>query len=267
VAQFYATVCLPPIPPDRVEAALAAAMAPFDMNQPAEGNPDGRWDRWYIGPSDDRFAVKPRHDGDPRLIHQPIWPGGAPRERLPLRCDGGPRALLDFEATRASAIASAQDDWQAEQQDWQRLVARHPPALPLTAFLALHHADPKGYPRELAITDHHRQPLVRALNRRPHDQYPESYPHLGIWLLGPSADPIAYYTRDPQADLDQAATWAIPTFALLTTNGQWLDANHPGPFGHATPGEGQKAAYARQATAYLNGLHGDCIIIRLRCHC
>jgi hypothetical protein len=81
VTQFYATACLPPVPRGQEQAALAAALAPFDMNQPAGGNPDGRWDRWYISPSDDRFAVKPRHDGDPRLMHQPTWPGGAPRER------------------------------------------------------------------------------------------------------------------------------------------------------------------------------------------
>jgi hypothetical protein len=266
VSQFYATVCLPPSPPDRVEAALAAALAPFDMNQPAAGNLNGRWDRWYISPSDDRFAVKPGHDGDPRLIHQTTWPGGAPRLRLPLRCDGGPRALLDFEATPASAIASARHDWQAQRQDWQRLAARHPPALPLTAFLARHDADPQGYTQAQAITDHHSQPLIRALNHRPASQYPESYPHLAIWVLGPDSDPISYYTRDPQADLDAAAAWAIVTYALLTTDGQWLDADHPGPFSHALPGEEPKTAYARHATAYLDELHGDCIIIRLLCH-
>jgi hypothetical protein len=266
MTQFYVTVCLPPFPPSRVQAALAAALGPFDMNQPAEGNPEGRWDSWHICAGDDQFVVKPRYDGDPRLIHQPTWPGGAPRERQPLRCDGGPRALLDFEATRAAAIASARDRWQAEQQDWQRLVACHPPALPLGSFLARHYADPEGYTREQAVADHNRQPLIQALSHRPRDQYPESYPNLAIWILGPDADPVSYYTRDPQADLDLAAAWAIPTFALLTTDGQWLDADHPGPFSNALPGEEQTAAYARHATAYLDGLDGDCVIVCLLCH-
>lgn len=262
VSQFRVSVCLPPGPPGGVAAALAAALAPFDMNRPATGNPDGRWDWWHIGAGDE-FAVKPRHDGDPLLIHQPAWPGGAPRERLPLRCDGGPRGLLDFEATRASAIAGARDQWQAEQQDWQRLVASHPPALPLSAFLARNHADPQGYTREQAIADHHRQPLIRALSGgRPTGRYP----NLALWILCPGDDPISYYTRDPQADLDLAAAWAIPTFALLTTDGQWLDADQPGPFGHARPGEDRSGAYARQATAYLDGLDGDCVIVRLLCH-
>jgi hypothetical protein len=84
--------------------------------------------------------------------------------------------------------------------------------------------------------------------------------------LDPNADPISYYTRDPQSDLDLAAAWAIPTFALLTTDGQWIDAGQPGPFGHALPGEDRLAAYTRQATAYLDGLDGDCVIVRLLCH-
>jgi hypothetical protein len=112
VSQFHVSVCLAPTAPGPVRAALTAALAPFDMNRPKEGNPDGQWDRWYIDGGENRFAVKPQHDGDPRLIHQPTWPGGASRERLPLRCDGGPRALLDFAATRAHAIADARNEWQ-----------------------------------------------------------------------------------------------------------------------------------------------------------
>ena len=58
-----------------------------------------------------------------------------------------------------------------------------------------------------------------------------------IWILGPDSDPISYYTRDPQADLNFAAAWAIATFALLTTDGQWIDADQPGPFSRSLPGE------------------------------
>ncbi len=87
-----------------------------------------------------------------------------------------------------------------------------------------------------------------------------------IWILGPDSDPISYYTRDPQADLNFAAAWAIATFALLTTDGQWIDADQPGPFSRSLPGEDRSAAYARQATAYLDALAGDRVIVRLLCH-
>lgn len=46
------------------------------------------------------------------------------------------------------------------------LVADHPPAEPLTAFLERHRADPSSYPREQVVADHHTQPLVCAVNHR-----------------------------------------------------------------------------------------------------
>src|SRR5258708_9121414 len=59
VSQFHVSVCLTPTAPGPVRAALTAALAPFDMNRPKEGNPDGQWDRWYIDGGENRFAVKP----------------------------------------------------------------------------------------------------------------------------------------------------------------------------------------------------------------
>jgi hypothetical protein len=235
------------------------------MNTPPEGNPVGQWDRWHIGAGENRFAIKPEYDGDPRLIHQRFWPGGAAREQVPLHCDGGPRGLLDFDATRARAVADARREWRAEQRDWERLVSLNPPARPLTAFLARHRGDPEGYPRERAVADHHRQPLIRALNRRPADD-PYSYPNLAIWVLGPDSDPVTYYTRDPEADFATAAVWAIPTYALITVDGQWIDVDNPGPLGAALPAEDASGAYARHATAYLDNLDGGCVIVRIRCH-
>lgn len=265
VSEFGVTVCLSPTPHGEVKAALDAALAPFDMNRPPEGNPGGQWDWWHLGAGENQFAVKPEYDGDPRLIRERFWPGGAVHDQVPLQCDGGPRALLDFAATRAAAIADARGEWEAEQRDWERLVSLNPPAQPLSAFLARHRADPEGYPRERAIADHHSQPLIRALSRRSPDD-PYSYPNLAVWILGPDSDPITYYTRDPQTDFDEAAIWAIPTYALITMEGQWIDADHPGTFGTALPGEDASGAYARHATAYLDSLDSGCVIVRIRCH-
>jgi hypothetical protein len=184
---------------------------------------------------------------------------------VPLQCDGGPRAVLDLDATRANAIADARHDWEAEQQDWERLVSLNPPAQPLTVFLARHRADPQGYPRERALADHHSQPLIRALNHRPADDS-YSYPNLAIWIPGPDSDPVTYYSRDPEVDLAAATAWAIPTYALITVDGQWIDTDQPGPFGATLPGEDVSVAYARQATAYLDSLDGGCVIVRIGCH-
>ncbi|MFE0458916.1 hypothetical protein ACFW1A_06595 [Kitasatospora sp. NPDC058965] len=237
-------------------------MAPFDFNL-FGGNANGQWDWWDIDAGDeDRFAVRPEHDGDPRLIFA-THPNGEPRERQPLRCDGGPRGLLDFDATRAAAVSQARARWQAEQEDFARLVADHPPAEPLTTFLRRHRADTRGYPRGQAVVDHHAQPLVRALN---HGSAWDRYPNLGLWVLGPDSDPISHFTRDPQTDLDEAAAWALASFALLTLDGQWIDAECPSACVDVVPGEDPRAAYARWAAAYLDDLDDDCVIVRLSCH-
>jgi hypothetical protein len=197
VSHFYVNVCLPPTPPQELRAALDAVMAPFDIHTPDdEWNPDGQWDHWHIDAGDrHRFAYRPGCDGDPRLISEPAYPSGAPRERLPLRCDGGPRGLLDFDATREAAVARAHAEWLADQD-----------------------------------SEYHRG-------------------------------------KELQPALDEAAAWAIARFALLTLDGQWLSAEWSGSFAKALPGESSSDAYARQATAYLEELDEDCVIVRLYCHC
>ena len=112
MAKFGINVCLKPCATHEVSAALTAAMAPFDINLSDEDfNPHGEWDWWRIDAGDGgRFAVKPEHAGDPRLIH-----GDGDRE--PLRCDGGPRGLLDFAATRQQAVDRVSAGHRAEQRD------------------------------------------------------------------------------------------------------------------------------------------------------
>ncbi|GAA1972380.1 hypothetical protein [Catenulispora subtropica] len=263
MSKFRINVCLPASATADVEVALTTAMAPFDMNLSADYNPDGMWDWWRIDAGEDqRFVVKPEHDGDPRLIHSD--PDAVGYQRQPLRCDGGPRGLLDFNASRREALAQALSQWEAEQQDFQRLVADHPPAHPLTEFLARHAADPDIYPREQAVADHHTQPLVQALN---HGSAWDRYPNLGLWVLGPNSDPISSFTQDPQPGFAHAEAWAIMATALLTLNGEWIESDQLGSFTDVRTGEDKYDAYARQATDYLAALDDDCIIVRLLCHC
>lgn len=119
MSKFRVNVCLYPpaddYDSDSVEAALAAAMAPFDMNLKADFNPDATWDWWRIDAGEgERFAVKPEHDGDPRLVHGDPDVIGYQRETL--RCDGGPRGLLDFggshrDGITCSALLTLDGEW------------------------------------------------------------------------------------------------------------------------------------------------------------
>ncbi|MFF8727822.1 hypothetical protein ACF073_15220 [Streptomyces sp. NPDC015171] len=106
MTEFYATVCLPPTPPERVPDALAVAMAPYDMNATDDWNPVGEWDGWIVQVHPAApYLVRPAYDGDPRLLTSATVPahraGLAPLG--PLECHGGPRGLLDFAAMRQRA--------------------------------------------------------------------------------------------------------------------------------------------------------------------
>lgn len=257
MSKYRVNVCLPPSALSDVEGALAEAMAPFAMNRVDAPHPDATWDWYCVDAGRQRFAVKPRHDGDPRLIHADPIVVGTPHE--PLRCDGGPRGLLDFDACRRSARTEALDYWRAQQRDFDRLVADHPAAEPLTAFLARHAADPEGYPREQAVADHHAQPLIRALN---HQSVFQRYPSLGAWVLGPDTDPITIYSRDPEPGFELAETWAVARAALLTLDGKWTGIK---PYSNEPDEESD--TFARRCTAYLEELDEDCVVVRLLCHC
>ncbi|MBC3844498.1 hypothetical protein GXW82_43235 [Streptacidiphilus sp. 4-A2] len=96
-------------------------MRPYDIRiDPETGkegcNPFGEWDWWHMSSNDSLVALPP-YDGDPRLLFEPSLPSGEVRPRGPLRCDGGPRGLLDFEGMRAAAAARAAATWAASHVD------------------------------------------------------------------------------------------------------------------------------------------------------
>jgi len=124
-------------------------------------------------------------------------------------------------------------------------------------------ANSESYPRERTVAEHHTQPLVHALNHR---SARERYPSLGVWTLRPDSDPIRTFTRDPEPEVEQTAVNALLSYALVTLEGQWIQHDRLGPF--ASPQRDKPAAthYARQATAYLENLDEDSIIVRLLCH-
>lgn len=100
MTRFSLTACLPPTPPEQVRTALDAAPAPFDVWRSGEFNSDGEWDYWRLETDPDlMFAVRPDSADDPRLLH-------APGPRTPLRCAGGPRALLDLDATASPSTTA-----------------------------------------------------------------------------------------------------------------------------------------------------------------
>ncbi|MFI5764461.1 hypothetical protein ACIA8F_26470 [Streptomyces sp. NPDC051563] len=247
MTKFYATVCLPPTAPRKVPKAVAAAMAPYDLNLGRGQNPFGRWDGWAIrAGAGAAFLALPRHEGDRRLVTAST----VPRRKAdlgplgPLECYGGPRGLLDFDGMRRRAARS----YDALLDAWNELSAVHPPARPLTEFLARHEADPGGYSPEEARKDHLAQPLVQDVAQRA----VAGDPHFGMSFL--VNDPVAYFDREHAEARLWSVRGAVPGYALLALDGAWTDAG--------TEGEG----YWEQANHYLDGLDAEAVVLDVLCH-
>ncbi|WP_405797554.1 hypothetical protein [Streptomyces sp. NBC_01506] len=246
MTKFFATVCLPPTAPRKVPRAVAAAMAPYDMNLGDEGNLVGEWDRWIIhSGAGNTYLVSPPHDGDRRLVTAKTVPRRkAELDPLgPLECYGGPRGLLDFDAMRRRAVR----DHDALLAAWTELTAIHPPARPFTDFLARHEAEPDTYSLADAKEDHLAQPLVQDVAQRA----VAGDPHFGMSFL--VNDPIAYFAQEHGEARLWAAQSAVPRYGLVRLDGSWTDASSDDD-------------HWEQTNHYLDGLDPETVVLDVYCH-
>ncbi|MER5896119.1 hypothetical protein [Streptomyces sp. NPDC001876] len=245
MTKFFATVCLPPTAPRKVPQAVAAIMAPYDVNLTDEWNPVGHWDWWAIHSSTgNAYLVLPPHDGDRRLVTASTVPRRkAKLDALgPLECYGGPRGLLDFDGMRKRAVRT-QD---AQLTVWNELTEIHPPARPLTDFVARHEADSERYSLADAREEHLAQPLVQDVAQRA----VAGDPHFGTSFL--LNDPVAYFAQEHEETRLWSVRCAVPGFALVTLDGEWMDADADG--------------YWEQANRYLDDLDDQAVVLDLLCH-
>jgi hypothetical protein len=256
MTKFISTVCLPPTEPRELPEAIAAAMKPYGHDLIDDWNPVGEWDWWIIDASPGTaYLVLPEHDGDRRLF----TPATVPRSHAgqttrfttdvldplgPLECYGGPRGLLDFDGMRRRRA----ERYDALRAAWDGLTALHPPARPLTDFVARHEADPDGYSMADAKEDHLTQPLVQEVAQR---AVTGADPHFDTSFL--LNDPIAYFAEEHDKSRQEAIGWAVAGFALLDLDGTWTDAYADG--------------YRERANAYLDGLPAEAVVVDVLCHC
>ncbi|MEW2044833.1 hypothetical protein [Streptomyces sp. NPDC005476] len=246
MTKFFATVCLPPTAPRKVPQAIAAAMAPYNADLDDAWNPVGRWDWWAIhsGPGN-AYLVLPPYERDRRLVTAKTVPRRKARLDVlgPLECYGGPRGLLDFDGMRRRAAHSHD----ALAAAWNELTAMHPPARPLTDFLARHEAEPEEYSAADAREDHLAQPLVQDVAQRT----VAGDPHFDMSFL--LNDPVAYFAQDHEEARSRSVQGAVPGFALLALDGSWTDADTDGHW--------------ERANRYLDGLDADTVVLDVLCHC
>ncbi|MEU6344876.1 hypothetical protein ABZ883_28440 [Streptomyces sp. NPDC046977] len=255
------TVCLPGAVADRLDAAVAEALAPFEIDGSA-GDELDIWDAWYITGGEKNgngFNVLPGCERDPRLIQSRMW--DRPSEVLPNAfgwCAGGPRELLDFSASHEEARRLADAAWRR----WHELAAELPPAQPWSVF------HDRMVTEDAPSDDYRAQPLVTAF-----DRYVETLPTERYWLwflhfLDPVVD-VGSVEREEF--VEQGVALSLLRRNVLTLDGWWYEDGEPGIHGacqsRATcPHAPALPAGQKHMDGYLRDLPGDTLLVNVKCH-
>jgi hypothetical protein len=218
-------------------------------------NPDAMWDWWCIGgrwrnslhakrgvqasaliTSERHYTEQYRKPGDE--VKQ--WASKG------LRCDGGPKGLLDFESMRDEAAAQAN----ARYDEWDKICADTPPAHAWAYFIGL--KDAGELTIEQARERYGAQPRIVAVRKNEElSWYDDAVEHFGMGR----EEYVANARRD-----------AVPGYALITLDRQWMAPGRMGWFGMSTDEPGTVDAYKTEANAYLEGLDDDVLIVQIDCH-
>lgn len=218
-------------------------------------NPDSKWDwyqvggRWsYYFPY--RTNLSPGDQAD--LVFGSGWPRGEiPGKRF--HCEGGPKKFLDLEALRATK----EEEAAAEYDKYKVFAANYPAARPWSAFVEEFTELPNGKDK-WAVRDRVRevyqaQPLIAA--QRNHEDY--------RWAFECTVDKFSVDRADYLAD---ARRDAIPGFALLTLDEQWVAPGTMGMFGFSDDTPEGRAEYKGWANDYIDGLPEDAILVAVDLH-
>lgn len=209
-------------------------------------NPKSKWDWYQIG---GRWAGRFRlcgYSGHPQAIYGK--PGTFTEPNLnKAKCDGGPKRILNLDATRRAAEAEEL----GRHVEFCKLVEHLPEAVLWSEFVARHKADEDGYTIEQARADYHAQPRVLALKGTDF-QY---------WN-----DPFERFQRPREEVLARAAAQAVPGFATLTLEGEWKEPGKMGWFGMSSDTPETQDAYYAWANEYVESLGDDIVLVLVDVH-
>lgn len=207
-------------------------------------NPERKWDYWRVGGRwRDHFIAA--EWPDERLITTDAdW--DSPSERKRRGCDGGPRGLLDFDAMRDLAAGRRVEAYDG----WQTIVEKHgqPPAWRDLYGLV-----------ELGELD-------RDEARRRYNTHPAIVAARGADIAGWGEGPEEMYGTTREEFIRLRHLEAVPGYALVTLDGEWIAPGRMGWFGMSTDEAGEREAYWIAANKYLEELDPDALVVCLDLH-
>lgn len=204
-----------------------------------------RWDWWSIGGRwTGYFEVNEYALGKSELIYGRPGLMTSPNSD-PLRCDGGPRWMLDFGRHRDREARDATDEWDT----FNAIAKQYPNTKGWSHFRDL--INEKKVSPDKARELYREQPGVIAVRG----------------TFGASLDcPYDQYAVSRDEYEKRARRNAVLGYALLDLNGVWREPGKMGWWGMSSESDEQMAAYKDMANEYLDNLSGDAIVIAVDVH-
>lgn len=206
-------------------------------------NPESKWDYWRIGGRwKDYFIAKAYEPG--LIFGDRSWDSPKPTHIRERRCDGARIERLDFEAMRTEAERKAAKRY----SEWEKVAAKHPPARGWDHFVGLVEAG--ALPIDTARREYREQPLIAEWDRR------------GEW----GDCPVTEFLPPREEYLAIARCGAVPAYALVTLDREWIAPGRMGWFGMSTDGPGDREGYHAAVNQYLDQTNPATLLVVLDCH-
>lgn len=207
-------------------------------------NPESNWDYWRIGGRwGDYFLAR---SGPGLITASRGWDSPDRPADGKLRAEGGPKKLLDFDAMRDEAEVRAR----TEYDKWDAVCADTPHAYGWDHFYGLTKVgdiDIKEARRRYGA-----QPRIEAARKA----------DLGDWDC-----PVEKFMSGREEYVAEQRLAAVPGYALVTLDEQWIAPGRMGWFGMSSDEPGERSGYRHAVNAYLGDkVADDDFVIVLDCH-
>lgn len=207
-------------------------------------NPEAKWDYWRIGGRwGDYFLARP---GPGLITAERGWDSPKAEGDGKLRAEGGPKALLDFAAMRDEAEVKAN----AEYDKWDAACTDTPPARSWPEMYSL--VELGEITLDEARRQYNAQPRIVAAKKA----------GIGEWDC-----PVETFMSGREEYVAEARRAAVPGYALVTLDEEWVAPGRMGWFGMSSDEPGRRSGYRSAVNAYLEDkLADDDFVVVLDCH-
>ncbi|WP_431728638.1 hypothetical protein [Verrucosispora sp. TAA-831] len=214
-------------------------------------NPEGLWDWWAIGGRWHRTMIGVQ--GADRSVLVFGHAAAFSRDDSPARadngglfCDGGPRFVLDFKAMRDKAAAEAN----ARYDRWDVICEKTDPAKPWSHFLDLAKVEEIAWDEARRL--YREQPRIELTSQDEELRWMDC--------------PVEHFMSGRDEYVEEARRAAVPGYALVTLDGEWLAPGRMGWFGMSSDSSGERSAYRVGVNRYLEDLDPQAYIVLVDCH-